>query len=158
MRRKDREITDPDRMLGILEACDCCRIGLVDDDGYAYVVPLNFGYSAKDGALTLYFHCAGEGKKLELLKKQGRASFQADCAHSLADGRLACDYSYYYASVAGRGKISFAADDGEKRRGLERLMAHYAPSAPTRFSDKHIAAVTVFSLEVTEWTCKVHGR
>ena len=43
MRRKDREITDFNKMLDIMEACDCCRIGLADKSE-AYIVPLNFGY------------------------------------------------------------------------------------------------------------------
>ena len=42
MRRKDREVTDFSRMLEIVQRCDCCRIGLVED-GEAYIVPLNFG-------------------------------------------------------------------------------------------------------------------
>lgn len=33
MRRKDREIADFHKMIEILKECDCCRIGLVDDNG-----------------------------------------------------------------------------------------------------------------------------
>ena len=43
MRRKEREVTDYNKMIEILKSCDCCRIGLVDDKG-AYIVPMNFGY------------------------------------------------------------------------------------------------------------------
>ena len=69
MRRKDREITDYGKMLEIAKACDCCRIGLLDENG-AYIVPLNFGYDAKEEDLILYFHGAGEGKKIELIRTQ----------------------------------------------------------------------------------------
>ena len=62
MRRKDREITSYDKMLEIMQSCDCCRIGLKDKDG-VYILPLNFGYEEKSGKLTLYFHGASEGKK-----------------------------------------------------------------------------------------------
>ena len=31
MRRRDREITDRDKMLEIVAECDCCRLGLVDN-------------------------------------------------------------------------------------------------------------------------------
>lgn len=31
MRRKDREITDFSKMTEIMKACDCCRLGLVDE-------------------------------------------------------------------------------------------------------------------------------
>ena len=43
MRRKDREITDFEQMRAILDACDCARLGLVDEQG-AYIVPMNFGW------------------------------------------------------------------------------------------------------------------
>ena len=60
MRRKDREITDFNEILAIMEKCDVCRIAL-NDDGFPYVVPLNFGMDVRDGQVYLYFHCAMEG-------------------------------------------------------------------------------------------------
>ena len=65
MRRRDREITDREKMLEIVAECDCCRLGLVDN-GEAYIVPMNFGFEDAGSALTLYFHCAAEGRKLDL--------------------------------------------------------------------------------------------
>ena len=66
MRRRDREITDREKMLEIVAECDCCRLGLVDN-GEAYIVPMNFGFEDAGSALTLYFHCAAEGRKLDLI-------------------------------------------------------------------------------------------
>lgn len=43
MRRKDREITDFHELIEIMKKCDVCRIALKDEDGYPYIVPLNFG-------------------------------------------------------------------------------------------------------------------
>ena len=48
MRRKDREITDFAAMTDIVQACRCCRLGLTDTDGTAYIVPLNFGFTVED--------------------------------------------------------------------------------------------------------------
>ena len=48
MRRKDREITDFDEMIKIIEKCDTCRLALNDGE-YPYIVPLNFGHEVKDG-------------------------------------------------------------------------------------------------------------
>ena len=66
MRRKDREITSFDEQLKIIDQCDVVRLGLVDDDGYPYILPLNFGYEVIDDDLVLYFHGALEGYKYEL--------------------------------------------------------------------------------------------
>lgn len=47
MRREDREITDFDAMLQIVQDCDCCRLGLAEN-GTVYIVPLNFGWEAAE--------------------------------------------------------------------------------------------------------------
>ena len=64
MRRKDRQITDKDIINEILLKSDIARIALFDNE-YPYIIPMNYGY--KDNAL--YFHCAPEGKKLDLIKR-----------------------------------------------------------------------------------------
>ena len=66
MRRKDREVADFTEQLAIIKKCDVCRIALNDEDGFPYIVPMNFGMDVQDGQLYLYFHCATEGKKLDL--------------------------------------------------------------------------------------------
>ena len=77
MRRADRAVTDYNKMLAIVQDCDCCRLGLVDD-GEAYIVPLNFGYRDEAGQLILYFHCAAEGRKVELFPRQKKVAFEMD--------------------------------------------------------------------------------
>lgn len=42
MRRKDREITDFNEIMKIIDKCDTCRLALIDEE-YPYIVPLNFG-------------------------------------------------------------------------------------------------------------------
>ena len=39
------------------------------DDNQPYIIPLNFGYVYKTGILTLYFHGAYKGMKIDILKK-----------------------------------------------------------------------------------------
>ena len=67
MRRKDREVADLEGQLAILEQCPVCRVAINDPaSGVPYLVPLNFGMAAGPQSLTLYFHCATVGTKLEL--------------------------------------------------------------------------------------------
>ena len=42
MRRHDREITDKNEILEIMDRCDVCRLAFNDGD-YPYILPLNFG-------------------------------------------------------------------------------------------------------------------
>ena len=81
MRRKDREITDFNEIIEIIKKCDVCRIAMNDGD-FPYMVPLNFGLDIQDGQAYLYFHAALEGKKLDLLKKDNRVTFEMDCGHN----------------------------------------------------------------------------
>ena len=55
MTRRDREITDMNDILFILDKCKFLHLGLVDGDE-PYVVPLNYGYTMEDGKLTVYMH------------------------------------------------------------------------------------------------------
>lgn len=76
LRRKDREVKDFSEIIRIIESCDCCRLGFVDNRE-AYIVPLNFGYEIKGSDLTLYFHSAKEGRKIDLVSKQETVSFES---------------------------------------------------------------------------------
>lgn len=155
MRRKDREITSYDKMLEIMQSCDCCRIGLKDEDS-VYILPLNFGYEEKSGKLTLYFHGASEGKKIELIKQQNTASFEMDTKHQLVEADVACSYSYLYQSIMGKGKISLVDDPEEKINGLECVMLHYSNNNTWKFNEEVLKRVAVIKIEVTEWSCKEH--
>ena len=57
MRRKDREIGDPEKINEMIRACHCCRLGFQDVED-VYIVPLNFGFEERDGKRIFYFHGA----------------------------------------------------------------------------------------------------
>ena len=155
MRRADREIREFDRMLAVADACDCCRLGLLDDAG-AYIVPLNFGYEAEGEKLTLYFHGAGQGKKIDLIREQKSASFEMDTRHALVEGETACAYSYRYQSVMGRGRIRLIEEYEEKVHGLQAIMAHYSRDREFAFGEEAVNRTAVIRLEVEAWSCKEH--
>lgn len=123
MRRSDREITDRNDIIQVMEKCDVCRIAL-NDEGYPYILPLNFGMKAEHGEITLYFHGAWEGKKYELIAKDNRASFEMDCSHELFTEISHGNCTMAYESVIGRGRIEIVPED-EKYEGLKILMKHY---------------------------------
>ena len=155
MRRADREIREFDRMLAVADACDCCRLGLLDDAG-AYIVPLNFGYEAEGEKLTLYFHGAGQGKKIDLIREQKSASFEMDTRHALVEGETACAYSYRYQSVMGRGRSRLIEEYEEKVHGLQAIMAHYSRDREFAFGEEAVNRTAVIKLEVEAWSCKEH--
>ena len=103
MRRADRAVTDREKILQILDACHCCRVGFSCPEG-AYIVPLNFAF-VPGSPDRFYFHGAHEGRKAELIRTAPRVGFELDCAHALTAGQTGCSYSYRYQSVIGTGVI-----------------------------------------------------
>jgi len=67
MRRKDREVTDFQEIIEIMKKCDVCRLAF-NDQGFPYVIPLNFGLDVVGDQVFLYFHSALKGKKLDLIR------------------------------------------------------------------------------------------
>lgn len=151
MRRKDREIKDFDEIIKIIKACETCVIALNDDD-FPYIVPLNFGLDVKDNEVYLYFHCASEGKKIDLIKKDNRASFEMDCEHNfiLYEEEMSCTMGY--ASVMGHGTIEFVPDE-EKYDALKILMRQYH-SEDFVFNTKMMKVTTVLKMKVNDFTGK----
>jgi len=154
MRRKDKEITDVNEKLAILSKCKVCRLGL-SEDNYPYIVPLNYGFSYDDGKLTLYFHGATEGKKIDIIRKNNNACFEIDCDAKLIEGENPCDYGYEFKSIIGFGEISIADTKDEKINGLNYLMKHQTGRAiKYEFSEIELNNVLVLKMTAKEFTGK----
>jgi nitroimidazol reductase NimA-like FMN-containing flavoprotein (pyridoxamine 5'-phosphate oxidase superfamily) len=154
VRRAEREVKDINEIVGVIERCDICRIA-VWDGRVPYIVPLNFGYEFEGGEITLHFHCALSGRKLDIIKQNPFAGFEMDCSRELKPGKIACDYSMNYESVIGEGMIAIAAGGEEKLRSLNALMRHYDKSASAfHYDAKALALTTALRLHVSAISCK----
>ena len=120
MRKSDREIRDYNEILRLLDECQTIRLAL-HDEPYPYVVPLSYGWEERDGKLFVYFHCAKEGKKLDLIAKNGNVCFEADClaGYKSTGHGVTADYR----SLIAFGKAERVYGE-ELVRGLELLLAH----------------------------------
>lgn len=122
MRRKDRQITDETAIRAILDKAQVLHLAMIDG-ARPYVVPLHYGYSLIDGRLTLYLHSAKEGRKLDVLQKNGRVAFVLETDVALVSGGdLPCKYGAAYASVMGEGRATILTDPVEKTDALTMLM------------------------------------
>ncbi|MDD3393719.1 MAG: pyridoxamine 5'-phosphate oxidase family protein [Anaerotignum sp.] len=153
MRRKDREVTQAGDQLAILDECKVCRVAMQDEQGL-YLVPLNFAYSYEKEQLTLYFHSAKEGRKIDAIEKNGAVAFEMDCGHRLMEAQAACQYGYEFKSVIGQGTASLVEDPEEKKRALALLMKHQTGKDFT-FDDRMADSVAVIRLTVESISAKV---
>ena len=155
MRRKDREVTEFDDIIAIIKKCDVCRIAL-NDDGYPYILPLNFGLNVKDKTIELYFHGATEGMKYDLIQKDNRASFEMDCGHKLVTESESGNCTMAYESVIGQGHIEMLSD-AEKYDALCILMRQYHQEE-FQFNKEVMPNTRVFKLVVERVTGKVRRK
>lgn len=125
MRRSDRQLTDREKILAIMRDCDVVRLGIMDDDGYPYIVPLNFGIEEVDGQVRIYLHSAQEGHKLDLLHRDPRVTFEMDANHVLYSDRERGYCTMNYRSVMGRGEAAFISDPAAKEHDLTIMTDHY---------------------------------
>lgn len=152
MRRKDREVTDPKSIQAIVDSCKVFRVAM-SAQGMPYIVPLNFGYSCLDGRYEFYFHCAHQGKKLDILKQNSAVCFEMDTAHQLVEGDSACSYSFK--SVVGTGNAAIITGSKEKTSALQRIMKHQT-GKDFSFSKQQLESVTVCKITATEICAKQH--
>ncbi|MCI8796429.1 MAG: pyridoxamine 5'-phosphate oxidase family protein [Dorea sp.] len=159
MRRDDREVKNMEEIQEILDTCKVCRLGMADGSRI-YIVPMNFGYEFEGDSLILYFHGAGEGRKLELIRKNPEVGIEMDCRHELAEGRVPCQYSYYYGSVIGDGKAEIVEEPEEKLKALGVIMKHQTGKDFPEFTTnpKIEKAVAVIRVKVGNYTCKCHSK
>ena len=131
MRRADREVTNPEQIAAIVAACDIVEVAYADAEGLT-IVPLNFGfdYDEATGKLTLWFHSAPRGRKLDAIRAAagGRLpvafTMQTDC--EVVAGRTTCNWGEAFKSIVGNGTASLVEDLDECRYGLQTLMAQQA--------------------------------
>lgn len=149
-------ITEISEIEKILEGLHTCFVGMNDEDGSPYVIPMNFGYA--DGNVIL--HSGPHGKHLDLLARDNRVcvTFCTEnnklmCQHP----DVACSYSVASKSVLFRGRIEFVEDIAEKERLLKEFMKHYT-SREFTISAPAIRNVKVWLLRPEKITAKAFGQ
>lgn len=156
MRRRDREITDKNEIFEIIGRSQVCHLGL-SNDNVPYIVPMNFGFLIHNDEPILYFHCAGEGKKIDLIKRNPVVCIQFDGDHEITRGELACNWSMNYRSVVGMGLASMVTEVDEKITGLNAMMKQYSGQSDFEYDPKMLEMTTVFKVVITEITGKKKG-
>jgi uncharacterized protein len=156
MRRKDREITDEAVIDEIICKSEVIRLGL-NDEAAPYVFPMSFGFEKKGGKRIFWFHCANAGKKLDLLKKDNRTSFELEADLEVVSSENPAEWTMKYKSVMGSGVLTIVTDAEEKNHGLNKLLGQYDKSGKTYDFSANLKRTTVLKLKVTSLTCKAYS-
>ena len=118
MRRKDRELTEPD-IERILQENAYGVLSTVGAAGEAYGVPLSYWYKER----RLYFHSAVEGRKLENLQQGHRVSFCVVGPTQVLPDKFSTEYESVVLE-GGCGELTGEA----KEAALLGLVQKYSPA------------------------------
>ena len=152
MRRKDREITDTNEIKEILDMCKTCHVGMVDGCK-PYVIPLSYGYELVDDELTLYFHSAKEGRKIDILSKNKEICFELCDEGDVLFAETPCNSGYYYSSIIGEGQVEFLENTQEKCHGLSVMFKHQS-GTDVVFNQQQADTVAVFKVTTKVFSAK----
>lgn len=150
--RRERQVTDINEIIKILDKSKVLHLGLVDGDE-PYVVPMNYGYTYEDGKLTLWLHGARQGRKMDVMRKNPKVFFEMECGLQPFEGEVACKYGLAYSSLMGRGIAEIIEDVETKKNALSVLMKTQT-GKDFGFEDKMASVVGVIKIDVLDFTAK----
>lgn len=149
MRRKDREIVEKSELLAILRKADSCRVAFAVDNT-PYIVCMNHAVKWDGELPVIYFHCAHEGRKIDMMKKNNYVCFQADTDHKLEYMAEKVYCTMNYSSITGMGYLKIVEDSHERIEALNHIMEHHGHTVPDKYPEGSLSRTTVIRLDVTE--------
>ncbi len=140
IRRKEKEISNKNEMLAILENAKYITIAMCADNE-PYLVTLSHGYDRERNCI--YFHCAREGKKIDILKDQNKVWGQALMDKGYVQG--SCDH--LYATTQFMGRVTFVENSDEKKHALE-VMINALEDDPQKVPDTQLTEKSIEGVQI----------
>ena len=140
MRLKEQAVEDEEEMRAVLGKVRYVTMAMCDG-GEPYLVTISHGYDPDRNAI--YFHCAHEGKKIDILRLNDLVWGEAVLDLGSGDGE--CSQSYQTTQF--RGTVTFVEDEEEKRHGLSVLIRAFGDD-PGKFFDKPDASQRLEDLNI----------
>lgn len=151
LRRAEKAIESKDEMIGIIDSCPYLTFAMTSEVG-PYLVTVNHALDRE--RTCVYFHCAGEGRKIDCIKSNPEIWGQV--IEDLGYVEKECDWGYR--SVHFWGEAEFVSDTDEKRHALELLIDKLEPDAETtkkeQITQKSLAEVRIVRISLQGFTGK----
>jgi len=145
IRRKDKELTDLRELKENLKTTHYVTLAMCLKDE-PYLVTISHGYDQEKNCI--YFHCAEEGKKIDLLKENNLIWGQALKDYGYVQGK--CDQ--LYSTTQFRGKVTFVEDAIEKEHSLLVLIKSLEKDRKKiihkQINDQSIQKVTIGRIDI----------
>lgn len=149
MRKAKRE-RDAEWALEVFKRAPYVTVSMMRPDGIPYGLPLSLVYCG-DG--IFYFHCAGEGEKLDCIKENPNVSLSAvsRCTPKYEEEKN--NFTEYYDSATAVGVAEIVDDEKEKIEALRLLCERFLPRYMEHFNDaitRSLAITTVVRITLKE--------
>lgn len=131
MRKKSREM-DASWALEVMDKAPYITMSMTDTDGMPYAVPLSLARTDKE---TFYFHCATEGKKLDILRSNPFVCLSAVSKCKPTVGPKDGSFTLEYKSAIAFGKSEVVVDEEEKKAALRAICQRFLPKHMDAFDD-----------------------
>lgn len=148
MRRKDRD-KGREFALSVIDRSTYMVLAMAGEDGAPYCVPL----STVRWDDHVYFHCAADGRKLEVLRGEPRVCMTFVGDTQVPRGR----FTTYYESAVAFGRAGEVTDVEERVEALRRLCLKYCPEDMDLFQSemrRSLPRTGVWKLSLDEVTGK----
>lgn len=121
IRRQNRILEDEVRTKELIKDSEYGFLSLgTSENGYAYGIPMSYAYDTETNCL--YFHCAPEGQKLDMIRGNNKVSF---CVVGKTMP-IADKFTTLYESVVIFGEAAIIELDEEKRKALRLIVQKYS--------------------------------
>ena len=147
MRRNDRQLTMPETF-DILNNGEYGILSTMGSGGYPYGVPLDYVYFND----SVYFHCAVEGRLLDVLQANNHVSF---CVVGRTELQPA-NFSTKYKSIILFGTV-YEVSSSEKQEVLLAIIHKFSPEhleAGKEYIEKAQDRTKVFKIKIEQITGK----
>lgn len=139
--RKEGRRRDAGWAMEVFDRAPYVTVSMTRPDGTPYGLPLSL---VRVGGDRFYFHCAGEGEKLDCLRVNPAVSLSAVSRCTPKFEESTGNYTEYYRSAVAVGRAEIVTDEEEKREALRRLCERFLPGYM-----EHFEAAVARSLAVT---------
>ncbi len=156
MRRHDREITDKEWIIALLDRAGYGVLATCKD-GQPFTVARNFAYDAERHAI--YFHGARKGRTFEMAEGGTKANLNVSEMGDWILAERAMNFGVEYKGVVVFGKLSVVEDNDEAKRGLQLLMDKHFPELKPDVdyestSDTDLKITAVLRMDIDSWSGK----
>lgn len=151
---KTFSIEEPERIETLIRSCKVCFVGMADEKGHPYVLPMNFGYEKG----VIYLHSAQEGRSIRTMEKNRNicVTFCSEPELIRQHPDVACSYRMRATSVVCEGEVRFEEDFTEKEKALDIIMRQYTEKKFT-YSAPAVNNVKIWKLTIEKVAAKEFG-